>query len=291
MTDAQHPSEAAIDRLMAEQVPGDTRQARQLARRQLITEAVMAAGSVRIEDLAERFGISLMTVHRDLDELVARGILRKTRGVVSGTPTSLMEASDVYRASRHLPQKAAIAQCAMQFVEPGQAIFLDDATTVLQMVPHLADTAPITVISNSLTVMNEVRGLKDVDMIALGGQFHSWCNSFMGHMTTGDILRLRADTVFLSMAAIIDGTVYHQSADVVAIKHAMMQASSRRILLADHTKFDRRALHCLCPLTDFNAVVVDDGLPEAHLEAMRADGVEVIVAPVERPAKTARTAG
>ena len=62
MTDMKPPSG-----LMAAQLPADSRHARQIARRQLITEAVMAEGSMRIEDLVDRFGISLMTAHRDLD--------------------------------------------------------------------------------------------------------------------------------------------------------------------------------------------------------------------------------
>ncbi|MCI5043023.1 MAG: DeoR family transcriptional regulator, partial [Donghicola eburneus] len=82
MTKIPPSTETAFDRLMAEKTPADSRQARQLARRKMITEAVMAEGTMRIEDLTERFGISLMTVHRDLDELVSLGLLRKTRGIV-----------------------------------------------------------------------------------------------------------------------------------------------------------------------------------------------------------------
>lgn len=278
-----------MNSLKAEEIPADSRQARQMARRQMITEAVMAEGTVRIDDLTERFNISLMTVHRDLDELVSRGILRKSRGVVSAAPTSLMEASDVYRASRQITEKAAIAEAAMTFIEPGQAVFMDDATTVLQMLPHLAKAAPLTVITNSMTVMSEVKGLKDIELIGLGGQFHAWNNSFMGHMTTGEILKLRADTVFMSMAAIIDGSVFHPLAEIVEIKKAMMKAAARSVLLADHTKWDRRALHCLCPLTDFDTVIVDDGLAQAHIEQMRADGVEVVVAPAGSSSRSAST--
>src|SRR5690606_10598947 len=128
-----HSALPAMDRLMAEKVPGDSRQARQLARRQMIAEAVMAEGTMRIEDLTERFGISLMTAHRDLDDLVSRGLLRKMRGMVSAAPTSLVEASDVYRSIRQSAEKAAIAEVAFRFVEPGQAIFMDDSTSVLQM--------------------------------------------------------------------------------------------------------------------------------------------------------------
>ena len=54
----------------------------------------MAEGAMRIEDIVERFNISLMTAHRDLDELASRGFLRKTRGIVSVAPTSLIESSD-----------------------------------------------------------------------------------------------------------------------------------------------------------------------------------------------------
>ena len=96
------PDSAARDPL-----PQDSRQARQFLRRQSITETVMAEGAVRIEDLAERFEISLMTAHRDLDELASRGILRKTRGIAQAAPTSLIESSDLYRANRQSAEWSA----------------------------------------------------------------------------------------------------------------------------------------------------------------------------------------
>lgn len=267
------------DRLTPERVPSDSRHARQIARRQLITEAVMAEGVLRIEDLTERFGISLMTAHRDLDELVARGLLRKTRGIVSAAPTSLIESSDVYRFSRQATEKQAIAAAAMQFVEPGQAIFFDDSTTVLQMARHLPAKVPLTAITNSLTLMNELTQIRDVTLLGLGGQFHHWCNAFMGRMTTHEISRLRADTLFLSMAAITDGMVFHQSPEMVDTKRAMFDSAAKRILLADHTKFTRRALHAFADLTEFDAVIVDEATPFEPVAAMRDKGINVIIAP------------
>ena len=245
----------------------------------MITEAVMAEGTMRIEDLTERFGISLMTVHRDLDELVSRGLLRKTRGIVSAAPTSLIEASDVYRSSRQSAEKNAVALAALRFVEPGQAIFFDDSTTVLQMVPHLAGKAPLTVITNSLGLMNEVKGVRDITLLALGGQYHAWCNAFMGRMTTVAISRLRADSVILSMAAVTDDIVFHQSPEMIDAKRAMFDSAQTRILLVDHTKFERRALHGFGPLTSFDIVIVDDRIPAPHLDRMRTKGINVVVAP------------
>ncbi|WP_274424752.1 DeoR/GlpR family DNA-binding transcription regulator [Chelativorans sp. YIM 93263] len=270
----------AMNRLMAEEVPSDSRQARQLARRQTIAETVMAEGSMRIEDLTERFGISLMTAHRDLDDLVDRGLLRKMRGLVSAAPTSLIEASDVYRSVRQSAEKAAMAAAAFEFVESGQAIFMDDSTSVLQIASLIPEKTPLTVITNSLTLMNELKGTRDLSLLGLGGQFHNWCNAFIGRMTTNEISQLRADTLFLSMAAITDDIVFHQSPEMVDTKRAMFDSSAKRILLADHSKFERRALYGMASLDEFDAVIVDDRTPERHLDRMRAKGVNVIVASV-----------
>ena len=271
-------NKAAVGQLMSEQLPSDSRHARQLVRRQLIAEAVMAEGSMRIEDLVERFGISLMTAHRDVDELVSRGLFRKTRGIVTAAPTSLIESSDVYRSTRQSAEKRAIAEAAMQFIEPGQAVFFDDSTTVLQMATHLPAKVPLTAITNSLNLMNELREIRDLTILGLGGQFYNWCNAFMGRMTTNEIMRLRADTVFMSMSAIVDDIVFHQSPEMVETKRAMFDCSARRILLADHTKFERRALHSFAALTEFDTVIVDDMTPIVHLERMRNKGINVVVA-------------
>ncbi|MFT4183498.1 MAG: DeoR/GlpR family DNA-binding transcription regulator [Rhizobium sp.] len=263
---------------LSDELPSDSRHSRQLVRRQMIAEAVMAEGSMRIEDLTERFGISLMTAHRDVDELVGRGLFRKTRGIVSAAATSLIESSDVYRANRQPAEKKMIAAAAMQFIEPGQAIFLDDSTTVLQMAAHLPAKVPLTAITNSLTLMNALKGMHDVTLLALGGQYHNWCNAFMGRMTISEINRLRADVAFISMSAITDDIVFHQSPEIVDIKRAMYDCAAKRILLADHTKFERRALHSFAALSEFDVVIVDEKTPAAHVDRMRTANINVVVA-------------
>ena len=271
-----------VKELLSEELPSDSRHARQLVRRQMIAETVIAEGSIRIEDLTERFGISLMTAHRDVDELVSRGLFRKTRGIVSAAPTSLIESSDAYRATKQAKEKRSIARAAMAFVEPGQAIMLDDATTVHGMAAFLPAKVPLTVITNSLVLINELKDVNDLTLVGLGGQFYNWCNAFMGHITTHEIRRLRADTVFMSLSAIVDDVVFHQSPETVETKRAMFESSARRVLLADHTKFERRALHHFAALAEFDAVIVDEDIPISHLSRMRSKGINVIVADAER---------
>lgn len=280
MSDSRFPNDQAQEQMTADQMPSDSRHARQIARRQLIADTVMAEGTMRIEDLTARFGISLMTAHRDLDELVSRGLLRKTRGIVSAAPTSLIESSALYRSARQEMEKRAIAAAAAAHIEPGQAVFFDDSTTVLQMVPHLAARVPMTAITNSITLMNALKGTRDLTLLGLGGQFYNWCNAFMGPVTTAEIRRLRPDLAFLSMSAISDNMVFHQNPEMVETKRAMFDSAARRILLADHTKFERRALHAMGSLDEFDVVIVDDGTPPRLIDRMKSRGINVQVVAV-----------
>jgi DeoR/GlpR family transcriptional regulator of sugar metabolism len=276
--DDRYSSERTPSGAAPDQLPGDSRQARQIARRRLMVETIMAEGSVRIEEIVERFGISLMTAHRDLDELANRGFLRKTRGVVSSAPTNLNKSGGAYRASHQCPEKRAIAEAAAQFLESGQAIFFDGSTTILQLVPHISVRAPLTAITNSITLVNELKGVRDITLLGLGGRYCNWCNGFIGPVTVSEIRQLRADSVFMSLSAITDGKVFHQSSEMVETKRAMFESAATRILLVDHTKFERRALHAMGSLYDFDIVVVDDRTPAPQIERMKEHGVQVVVA-------------
>lgn len=262
---------------------GESRQGRQAARQRAITEAVMTAGALRIEEIAERFSISQMTAHRDLDELESRGLLRKSRGVATALSTALVESSDVYRSGRQLAEKEALALAALDFIEPGQAIMLDDSTTAHHVVPHLHGKKPLTVITNTLTVMEQLRATTGVTLVGLGGQYYNWCSAFMGRMTVSAIEALRADVLVMSTSAISDDICFHQTLETVDVKRAMFESSHTRLLLADHTKFEKRALHAMVPLKEFDAVIVDAATDQEHIDRMRDAGTTVVVAGRRQP--------
>jgi DeoR/GlpR family transcriptional regulator of sugar metabolism len=263
--------------------PAEGRLSRQRERQRAIAMDVMAAGSVRIEALADKYGISLMTAHRDLDALVARGVVRKTRGVVTALPSSLVEASDLFRRGQHQAEKTALARAAAEWIEPGHSVILDDSTTTLRLVPMITDKAPLTVITNFLPIIEDLSGEPDFTLIALGGQFHPWANSFMGHMTVAAIREIRADIAVMSTSAITDDICFHQTQETVDTKRAMFDSAATRLLIVDHTKFERRALHALAPLTDFDHVIVDWGTPPEHLDRLARRGIDVTVAPQVNP--------
>ncbi|MCH8529879.1 MAG: DeoR/GlpR family DNA-binding transcription regulator [Saccharospirillum sp.] len=272
------PANTPLEQFISETASNDTRQARQLERRQKMVEAVIASGSIRIEDLAEQFDTSLMTVHRDLDELSRRGLLRKDRGVATVMPTSLSESSDAYRVGLHTREKKQIARTALEYLETGSTVLLDDSTTVMQLVPLLQQKAPLTIVTNSINVMNAVRDMDEIKLIGLGGEYYNWCNAFLGHSTINELENVRVDTVFVSISAIIGGVAFHQSPIIVETKLSMLKAATRKVLLADHSKFQQRALHRFAALSDFDCLITDSKTEVSCIEGLRAEGLTVRVA-------------
>jgi DeoR/GlpR family transcriptional regulator of sugar metabolism len=247
-------------------------------RRDWIRDRVLDIGFARIDDLAIELGVSAMTIHRDLDRLEDEGWLRKVRGAATAEQSALFESSVRYRMVEQEMAKHLLAQHATRYLDRGQAIMLDDSTTVLRLAKLLPEFGPFTVITNFLAVVNALAGETNLELISLGGTYYPAYDAFLG-MSTADAARpLRADVLFMSTSAITDGYCYHQSQETILVKRALMQAAGRRILLADHTKFSKRALHRLAPLTEFDVVIVDPASDERELEAITELGVRVEIA-------------
>lgn len=118
-------------------------------RRRRMRDTVIARGFVRTADLADEFGISLMTAHRDLDALQAQGWLRKVRGGATGLPSAQFHGSVAERMATMAQTKQQLARAAATLLVPGQTVLLDDSTTCLLLAHQVAEHTPLTVITNS----------------------------------------------------------------------------------------------------------------------------------------------
>jgi DeoR/GlpR family transcriptional regulator of sugar metabolism len=248
-------------------------------RRERIAEIVLANESVSARDLASRFDVSVMTVHRDLDELERQGVLRKIRGGATPQPSSLFESNVRYRLATAKAEKETLAHYALAMIEPGQALLLDDATTTLALARLLPSIAPLTVITNYLATIQLLHQAPGIRLIVLGGEYFPSHDSFLGIVCEDAIASLRADIFFMSTSAVCNGIAYHQEQEIVAVKRAMLRAAARSILLIDHSKLGKTALHQLAPLSAFDLVVVDDGIDARGLRALEEAKTPFAVAP------------
>ncbi|MET3601178.1 DeoR/GlpR family DNA-binding transcription regulator [Martelella mangrovi] len=244
-------------------------------RRAAMMALLMERGQAGVEELSQRFHVSKMTVHRDLDELEASGQLRKVRGGASVQSSAMFQADFRYRQKIAASEKARIAAAAAAFIEPGMTMMIDDSSTAANLAGHLPQRLPLTVISNNLSVISELAGIAGIELMALGGQYSRKFNGFFGLLTEDALRGLRADISFISASAIYQGEAFHQDPEVVQTKRLIVKGAERRVLLADHTKFGRPGLHFLTGLETFSAVFTGDELDPAQRTVLTEKGVSL----------------
>jgi len=252
-------------------------------RRSEIAEFVRARGVARIDELADRFGVSIMTIHRDLDHLDAHGLLRKVRSGAEAPPSEAFERNIDLRKALNLAEKQAVAKASFAWAAERvemQAIAMDDSTTALQVLPALYEHLPLTVVTNFLPAINELSSDPRVRLNAIGGDYVPEFSSFVGPQSVRALHDMHYDVLFMSVPSVSRGMCFHPSSAAADLKRAFMESAEVRVLMIDHTKVARRAIHRICDVVDFDAVVVDDGIDAAQLRRLQDTGVNVVVAEV-----------
>jgi DeoR/GlpR family transcriptional regulator of sugar metabolism len=242
-------------------------------RREQILRAVRS-GPAHVGELAASFGVSEMTVRRDLAELERDGKLTRVHGgaVVAAEP-SFAEV-----VVERLDQKDRIGAAAAALVEEGQTIMLDIGTTTLQLARHLRGRR-VTVITSNLAAYEELLPETSVELVLLGGVVRRNYRSVVGVLAEDALRQLRADVAFLGASgveedlAVVDTTMVE-----VPIKRAMMSAAARTVLLADSGKFGMRGVVRVCGPKELDVLITDDGAPPALRRSLARAGVEVITA-------------
>lgn len=239
---------------------------------------LVSEGSANPQELADQFGVSLITMHRDLDKLEERGLVRRFRGGVTAQPSGVFESNVAFRRQAMLRQKRAIARKARELVEPGMSIMLDDSTTALELARLLDDITPLRVVTNYLENLKVLSDFPSIQLTALGGDYDARHDAFLGFNCIEAIESLRVDATFISTSAVSGSHSYHQEQHIVPVKRAMLDVAERRYLLLDHSKLGKVALHKLAPLDTFDLIVVDAETPPESLRTLDDDRVPYGVA-------------
>ena len=227
-------------------------------RHALIIQYVSERREATLAELAEHFGVSQMTVYRDVEHLERMAAVRRVPGGITSQPSTVFESNLAYRQTIQREEKRAIAHAAVKLVEPGMSIMLDDGTTIAPMLQELLGKAPLTVISGFRPVIDELRGVENIELIVLGGVHRERHDCVVGVLTEDMIRNLRADLFFMSPSAIERGEILHQEQEMVGVKRAMIGSAERRVLLSDHSKLGRTATHRVASTDGFDHIFVDD---------------------------------
>ncbi len=240
-----------------------------------LIDALRRDGRVDVATAAAEFGTAELTIRRDLDILVARGVARRVRG---GAVNLLMRGEELpfaMRAVEDVAGKRRIAAAVAALIADGEAIALDSGTTVTETARALAGRR-LTVMPLSLHAAMALAGSSSIRLLLPGGEARPGELALVGPLALAGIAALRFDTVVLGCCGVSpEGHVMAHDLSDAAVKQALLASAGRSVLALDGSKFGQSALAVVCELASFDVVVTDDAAPESALEALRSAGVEV----------------
>jgi DeoR family fructose operon transcriptional repressor len=231
-----------------------------------------------LEELAQQVGVSVSTVRRDVAALETNKVVRRTHGGARTLQPKTDEFVFNVRDTHQVGEKEAIGEACAALVEPGQNVIIDSGTTCFHVAKRLGDKVA-QIITNSLPVANFFSASNRHEVHLSGGVIYPRLGVLVGPHAVDTFSRMHADVAILSGSGISEDGIYNSHALLVDIQRAMIGGAAKVIFCLDHTKFDRRSTFFLSDFSAVDVVVTDSLAPQPVVAALRAKGLEVVVAP------------
>jgi len=245
-------------------------------RRRRIRELLRAEGRVRVEALAARFGISLVTIRADLSILESAGALTRTHGGALSLPEA-DQSLDV-KQLQHRAEKQRIAAAAAGLIRDGETIILDSGTTTAEIARHIRtlDLKSINVITNALNIAALLIDVPSVRLIVPGGILRRESNSLSGPMAESTLATLRANRLYLGADGVDPqiGVMTPHLAEA-ELNAKMIGISQQVVVVADSSKFARRNISLIARVEQLHMLITDRAAPQDAIEQLCQCGVEV----------------
>ncbi len=244
-------------------------------RRERMLQFISDQGYCTISELSAVFGVSEMTIRRDVLKLVDRGKARSFRGGVGSLPPQEMIGSDYsFRSVANAKAKNAIALRAIELVVPQSVIAIDAGTTAARLAQVLPDNLDLKAVTNSYPAVASLVANTGVELICLGGTFHRDSLSFE---STRTLSNYQIGTFFLAASGVsARGAFCANSFDAIT-KRELIEVSERVVLLADSSKFAASAMVKICDWEVIDRLIIDDGVTDEQRRILEQQGVDLDV--------------
>ena len=230
-------------------------------RQKEIISLTESAGEITIKELAERLGVSEMTVHRDLDLLQAERYIYKKRGAAVFVESADREKSDFYaEEKRYIGRKAA------ELVPDGASVIFDNSTTALECARFLNPKGKYTFYTTNLETAEILTSYVGSVLYCSGGYYLPDSKGFVGTQAEVFVASVNADICFVGASGITsDGTTTPYPMHT-PLQKAIIASAKTKILVCDHSKFDKKAMEKICDLSEIDMIVTDSGLSDETYE-------------------------
>lgn len=235
---------------------------RGIERKLSIMKDIQENGQADINELAEKYEVSTMTIRRDLSKLSDEGLVTLEYGGAVLNNGALVEYNIHMKEAEFLEEKRKIAKECAEYIKEGDSVFLDAGTTVCEIAKFIAHRKNITVMTHSLLVANILSG-SDLNLIMCPGQFRKKSMAYMGQFTDDFIDMFQIDKLFLGVEGIdLDQGLSVPNVEDGITKRHMIKHAKWTACLADHSKFDQVCYHKICDLSEIDVLVTDQGLKD-----------------------------
>ena len=244
-----------------------------------IARLVEDRGRARVTELAEAFGVSSVTIRKDLDALADHGRIVRTHGGAIAPRVRGQDLAYDVRDRLQQAEKAAIGKLAAARVKDGDSIIVDASTTSLYLARELMRRnagQSLTIVTNSIRLATEMAVRPDISVLLMGGRVRGRSLSLVGQLGDGVLRRINVQKAFVGAAGFTteDGLT-ETTEEEAQIKRAMVAAAREVYALVDHSKWERVASATFCRPDELTGVFTDTGAPGEMLEQLQGMGIEV----------------
>ena len=253
-------------------------------RRSAILQLLRSDSSVNVTDLSKRFGVSEVTIRKDLRILKERKLLVRVHGGAiigaSSTAEEVEERHVNFKKLVNLREKEAIGRAAAKYIKNGDTILVDSGTTALEVVKNLGRFDDLTVITNSVPAMMEALKYKRFNVILLGGTVRESSLSIVGPLAESNLKLFYCDKLFLGVDSFsVETGLSTPSVEEASTNQVMISRAREVIAVFDSSKVNKRALAFIAEAEKINTIITDNNLPgniKRQLRAMKIN-VETVI--------------
>ncbi|MEN6384927.1 MAG: DeoR/GlpR family DNA-binding transcription regulator [Phycisphaerales bacterium] len=247
-------------------------------RQNAICQMIKANKSFSVSELAKRFDVSEMTIHRDLNKLQNQGHITRTHGGVIAAERMEFEFDFASRRTTNQKAKKAIAQKAFEFIRPGSKILLDTGTTTLELAYLLKNFSELTVITPSLAVASVLQFSAGVQTVLLGGILRKGRPDLTGVVTEKVLDMFMVDIAFQGADGIgMDGELFNEDMRIAKVDQKIRQRARKSYILSDSSKIGQTSLASNGNLSQVEAFITDNNITNEQICELKKTGTEIII--------------
>ena len=248
-------------------------------RRALLLKKLDIDGQVDVKLLSEELQVSEVTIRNDLNKLEEKQILIRTRGGAIKADRVAKDFNISDKNSLYFEEKQRIGKAASELIEEGDTIILDSGSTTMEIIKHLSGFKSLNIISNAVNVAIALADMKNTNVIVPGGILRRNSLSLVGSAAEDNLQNYFCDKLFLAVDGfhLIHG-LSTPNVEEAHLNRKMIEISKKVIVVTDSSKFMKRSLGVICPISKVDIVVTDSGILPKDINELENAGIRVIIA-------------